>query len=132
MIEERYLQMAINIRRTYLKLINNLELYKVRTSQISNKLEDTLTELNSIQNELDSNKKTNEKDIVNKILKVLDNIEDEGKRLENLVDPINTEIERLSKEEMELYRQIVEHHPNLSEDQIVSVVGDRLVKEGLS
>ena len=35
-------------------------------------------------------------------------------------------------EEQELYRVIVEAHPNLSEDQIVESVGLRLKKEGLS
>jgi hypothetical protein len=41
-------------------------------------------------------------------------------------------MEKLAKEEMELYRQIVDSHPNLTEDQIVEKVQDRLIKEGLS
>jgi hypothetical protein len=41
-------------------------------------------------------------------------------------------IEKLAKEEQELFRQIVERHSNLSQDQIVSIVRDRLIKEGLS
>jgi hypothetical protein len=57
---------------------------------------------------------------------------DEGKKLETLIDPINVEIEKLGREEQELYRQIVEHHPELTEDQIVNFVRDRLLKEGLS
>ena len=44
----------------------------------------------------------------------------------------NVEIEKLGREEQELYRQIVEHHPELTEDQIVKSVRDRLLKEGLS
>jgi len=67
-----------------------------------------------------------------KLLKIIDEVEDEGKRLEKLIEPINLEIEKLAKEEMELYRQILDGHPNLTENQIVEKVQDRLIKEGLS
>lgn len=136
MVDEKYLKMAITIRRTYLKLINNLDLYKTKASQVSEKLEDTIKKLDNIQEEIDKKKsekiEVNEKEVFNKLLKIINEVEEEGKRLENLVSPINSEIEKLAKEEQELYRQMVEHHHNLSEDQIISEVRDRLIKEGLS
>jgi predicted nucleic acid-binding Zn-ribbon protein len=135
MIEEKYLQMAISIRRTYLKLVNSMDLYRARALQVSERLEDTLKNLEKIKAEADDknkNTKVSDQDLLNKLLGVIDDVEEEGKRLENLVEPINKEIEKLSKEEMELYRQIVDNHPSLSEDQIVKFVQDRLIKEGLS
>ena len=62
----------------------------------------------------------------------LDNAKREAviKALNRLVEA--GEIEKLAKEEMELYRLIVESHPTLTEDQIVEKVQDRLIKEGLS
>lgn len=135
MIDEKYLQMAINIRRTYLKLINNMDLYQKKANQVSKNLEDTLKKLEDFQNNLENNKdrKTNlnEIEIFNKLLKIIDDIEDEGNKLEKIIEPINKEIEKLSKEEIELYKQIVDNHPNLSEDQIVNIVQDRLINEGL-
>ena len=133
MIEEKYLKMAISIRRTYLKLINNLDLYHNRALKVSSNLTETLAKLDIIQEELDlKDKKTNSKETLDKILNILQEVEDEGKKLETLIDPINLEIEKLGREEQELYRQIVEHHPELTEDQIVNFVRDRLLKEGLS
>ena len=133
MIEEKYLKMAISIRRTYLKLTNNLDLYHSKALSVSDKLEKTIGKLDDIQAQLDSkDKKLNNQETLDKVLLILQEIEDEGKRLENLINPVNSEIEKLAREEQELYRQIVEHHPNLSEDQIVSSVRDRLLKEGLS
>lgn len=135
MVDEKYLKMAINIRRTYLKLINNLDLYKNKATQVSEKLEETVNKLDNIKKEVD--RKTaekisvNEQEVFNKLLKILNEVEEEGKRLEDLVNPINLEIEKLAKEEQELFRQIVEHSPNLTEDQIVNSVRDRLLKEGL-
>lgn len=135
MIDEKYLQRAISIRRAYLKLVNNMDLYRARALQVSDRLNDTLKKLDELKEEAtirDSNKKANSADLLTKLLKILDEVEDEGKRLEKLIDPVNTEIEKLSKEEMELYRLIVDNHPSLSEDEIVKTVQDRLIKEGLS
>jgi len=133
MIEEKYLKMSISIRRTYLKLINNLDLYHNRALKVSSNLEETLAKLDTIQENLDlKDKKPSSKETLDKILDILQEVEDEGKKLETLIDPINVEIEKLGREEQELYRQIVEHHPELTEDQIVNFVRDRLLKEGLS
>ena len=135
MIDEKYLINAITIRRTYLKLINNVDLYQKKALQVSEKLEDTLLKLDKFKDEL-ANKKNpknlSEKDAFNKLLEIINEIDDEGKKLEGLINPINLEIEKLAKEEAELYRQIVEHNKNLTEDEIVNIVRDRLIKEGLS
>jgi predicted nucleic acid-binding Zn-ribbon protein len=137
MVDEKFLQKAISIRRTYLKLMNNMDLYRAKVGQVSERLDGTLKKIDDYQNELKSNsknQKTNlsETEIFEKLLKIIDEVDDEGKRLENLIEPINLEMEKLAKEEMELYRQIVDSHPNLTEDQIVEKVQDRLIKEGLS
>jgi hypothetical protein len=136
MIDEKYLQRAINIRRTYLKLINSMDLYRARALQVSDRLNDTLKKLDEIREDSKvrsgSKKNINEVDLLNRLLKIIDEVDDEGKRLEKLIEPVNLEIEKLSKEEMELYRLIVDNHPSLSEDQIVEIVKDRLIKEGLS
>lgn len=136
MIDEKYLQRAIGIRRTYLKLVNSMDLYRARALQVSERLNDTLKKLDDIKEDAKvrsgSKKNVNEVDLLNRLLKIIDEVDDEGKRLEKLIEPVNIEIEKLSKEEMELYRLIVDNHPSLSEDQIVQIVQDRLIKEGLS
>jgi len=135
MIDEKYLQRAIRIRRPYLKLINNMDLYRARATQISENLDKTLKDLDNFQKDLnkkDRKESIDEKALFEKLLKIIDNIEEEGKRLEKLIEPVNFEIEKLAKEEMELYGQILDGHSNLTEDQIVEKVQDRLIKEGLS
>jgi len=136
MIDEKFLIAAVNIRRTYLNLISNMDTYKIKAENCLKKLEETYIELDEIQKSL-SDPKTRDSDpdglnSVNKILNVLKNIEDEGKQLENMTDPLNRNIEKLAKEEQELYRQICYSHPNLSEDDIIESVRKRLEKENLS
>ncbi len=131
MIDEKYLIVALNIRKTYLKLINNLDLYKKMSNSILKKLNETVKEIEDIEKDY-ADKKINDAQSLQRALSVLDGVEIEGKRLQDAIDPINIEIEKLAKEEQELYRQIVERHSNLSQDKIVSIVRDRLIKEGLS
>lgn len=114
-----------------------MDLYRARALQVAERLQDTLSKLDKIKEDskvenINDKKNINEKELLNRLLQVVDDVEDEGRRLEKLIDPINTEIEKLSKEEMDLYNQIVDNHPTLDEDQIVKIVQDRLLKEGLS
>ena len=57
MIEENFLQRAVNIRRTYLKLINNMDLYRARAIQVSERLDGTLKKIDDYQKELKESSK---------------------------------------------------------------------------
>ena len=45
MIDEIYLQNAVRIRRTYLKLSNNMDLYQKKAQAVSDKLETTISKI---------------------------------------------------------------------------------------
>ena len=62
---------------------------------------------------------------------MLNNVEEEGKLLEKMVEPINIEIEKLALEEQELFRQIKIKHNNLTDDEIIECVKNRLITEEL-
>ena len=136
MIEEKFLLAAVNIRKTYLKLTSNLDFYKKRAEQTLEKLQTAYSKIENIENEIKELKKKKDQNVdpnlTSKVLNILSEIEQEGNKIEKFVEPLNKEIEKLAMEEQELYRIIVESHPNLSEDQIVESVGLRLKKEGLS
>jgi len=135
MIDESFLQRAVYIRRTYLKMSNNMDFYKEKTENVLVKLDDTVKKIEGIQEEYESKKQDKKKqspeDVLTELLKILDEVEEEGNKLESLVNPLNAEIEKLAKEEQELYRLIKERHSNLSDDQIVECVKKRLIEENL-
>jgi phosphopentomutase len=135
MIDEFFLQNAVNIRRTYLKMTNNMDFYQKRAKEIVDRLELTIGKINDIQKKAEEGRAKKENgtmEILNDLVKILNEIEDEGKALENLVDPLNKDIEKLALEEQELYRQIKQKHSNLTDEQIISSVKDRLIQENLS
>lgn len=136
MIEEKFLVAAVNIKKSYLKLTSNLDFYKRRAEQTLEKLNEAYSRVENLENEIKEIKKQKDQnadpDLTTKVLSILSEIEEEGNRIEKFVEPLNKEIEKLAIEEGELYRIIVETHPNLSEEQIVESVRLRLKKEGLS
>lgn len=135
MIDEFFLQNAVSIRRTYLKMTNNMDFYQKKAKEIVDRLELTIGKINDIQKKAEEGRARKENgtmEILNDLVKILNEIEDEGKALENLVDPLNQDIEKLALEEQELYRQIKQKHSNLTDEQIISSVKDRLIQENLS
>lgn len=135
MIEEQFLESAVQIRRTYLKLTNNLALYQKRAEEIVKVLENSINKLESLQKEINDTKAgksnmTNEK-AINEVLSTINNVEQEGERLNNLFEPLNKEIEKLGKEESELWSRIIEKYSDIPEDKIIDIFKSRLEREGL-
>lgn len=138
MVDEVFLQNAVRIRRTYLKLSNNMELYQNKAQRVSDKLEETLTRIEEIEKEAKESRNSKNGSnnsteyFLNELMKALQEVDDEGKSLEDLVNPLSKEIEKLALEEQELYRKIKEKHFTLTDEQIIESVRDRLIKENLS
>ncbi len=136
MIDENFYQAAINIRKTYLKISNDMESYRnIAESSLKN-LQKSIVSIENIRKGIGDKKRENldrenSMDTINKISDVLESLEMEGKRIERFVDPINKEIEKLAEEEQNLYRKICERHRDLTEAQIVEAVRLRLKKEDL-
>jgi len=135
MIDEVFLQNAVRIRRTYLKMTNNMDLYQNKAKEIVGRLDETLAKIDDLQKAAEESKKNSgigSQSLLNELLNVLNDIDIEGKSLEDLVNPLNQEIEKLALEEQELYRQIKEKHYDLTDEQIIKSVKDRLIRENLS
>jgi len=135
MIDEVFLQNAVRIRRTYLKMTNNMEFYQNKAKEIVDRLDDTLVKIDELQKTVEESKKNSgvgSQGLLNELLSILNDIDIEGKSLEDLVNPLNQDIEKLALEEQELYRQINEKHSDLTDEQIIQSVKDRLIKENLS
>ena len=135
MIHERFLQSAVNIRRTYLKVSNNLDIYHEKAKEmldVLNKTVDKITGLKENVVKANSGKsKMTDQEALSQLLKILQDVEDEGRTMEKMTDPLNKEIEKLAREEQELYQQIKLAHPLLTDEQIVESVKTRLIQEGL-
>jgi hypothetical protein len=132
MIDESFIKAAIKIRRQYLKLTNNLSFYKRKAEDVIANLEDIVNKIEKIQKESEVQVAPNNEAITVQLTKLLVDIESEGRAVESLIDPLNQEIEKLGLEEQELWRNIKNKYPNISDEEIVNHVRNRLIDEGLS
>ena len=132
MIDESFIKAAIKIRREYLKLTNNLNFYKRKAEDVIENLEDIVTKIENIQQETENQSITNNDAVVFQLTKLLTDVESEVRAVESLIDPLNKEIEKLGLEEQELWRNIKNKYPNLSDEEIVEYVRKRLLQENLS
>jgi hypothetical protein len=135
MIDDKFLVAAVNIKRKYITVTSDINKYHDRAKKTVEKLDSTLKEIESIKSTMKenaTNKKLDSNEVLQSMIRIITEIEDEGKSLENYIDPLNKEIEKLALEEQELYRIICEKHSDLTEEQIVESVKQRLIKENLS
>jgi septal ring factor EnvC (AmiA/AmiB activator) len=131
MIQENLLQSAVTIRQEYLKVSSNIELYHKRSKEIVSILDKNIESLDKLQKDIKSKKVTDPEKSISKLMEVIKEVEVEGNKLETLMAPMNKEIEKLQKEENELFRTLKEKNPELSDNQIIKEVGDRLRQENL-
>jgi hypothetical protein len=132
MIDEKFIKSAIKIRREYLKLTNNLNFYKRKAEDVISNLQNIITKIEKIQNESENKNETNNSNIIMELTTILAQIEQEGRGVESLIQPLNIEIEKLGLEEQELWRNIKNKYPDRSDLDIVEYVKKRLLEENLS
>ena len=133
MIDDNFVQAAIKIRRTYLKLTNNMDFYKTQVEKLTGNLDNIVNKLSNLQSDLnDKGNKMTTESAVREMTKIIKDLEDEGSNLEKAINPINEEIEKLALEEAELWRNIKEKHYDIPEDDIINYIKTRLINENLS
>ena len=128
MIDERFLVAAVNIRKKYLGLSNNLDIYRSKAESTLGDLEKAKEDLKKIE---DGNYDKENLSGLEQIVNIITNLEESQKSLERFLEPINKNIEKLLIEERELYDKICQKNSNYSESQIVHFVKERLEKENL-
>ena len=134
MIDEKFLIAAVNIKKTYIRLLNNLNIYENKAKETLDKLNSLYDKLGVLEKDIQKPENLNNENYsaANEVLKILTELENEGKKLKSFTDPLNKKIENLALEEQELYKQICMKHSDMDEDEIVECVRQRLKKENLS
>ena len=110
-----------------------MNLYQKKAQEVADRLDDTLQKVDELSKkaEVSKNSNTQTNNLLGELLDILKTVESDGESLENLVNPLNKEIEKLALEEQELYRLIKERHFNVSDDLIIEEVQSRLKSENL-
>ena len=134
MIDDSYLDAAVRIRRTFMNLNIELTEYENYAKSIEKIIERALADLDDINNSISSDKKLknlSQEDMLRKVLDILAKLENDSKSLESKINPINEKIEKLRKDEVQLYNGIKFKYPNIKDSELIEMVNKKLKKEGL-
>lgn len=131
MIDESFVNAALRIRREYLKINSNLDLYKRRAREITANIDALINRVENIQEQYADNRDSVE-EAISELTKVVTDFETEGQKLQKMVDPLNRQVEKLGLEEQELWRSIKLKHSDIPDNVIIEYVKQRLIRENLS
>jgi DNA-binding transcriptional regulator GbsR (MarR family) len=120
MINKRYLEQALRIRKDYMKTDNKLLSLKDDLLKINEDIIETLEKLKKVRDNTDKYKSNEE--FQEDVIKYLKEFEDQSKRVDKLYKPLNEEMENLKKEEQELYKTLVQNYPNVKEENLVEEI----------
>lgn len=128
MIDEQLVQGAVIIRKTFLRLKKELNTYQKDVSDMVNFLKEKIKIIEQIKkNELKNLKSRDEvSEVTRKIVSEIEQIEIEEKRLQSKIKKINVEMEKLSKDEGILYNTIKGRYPELTDEEIIRQIHQRL------
>lgn len=117
MIDRQYVESARNIKSEFTSLNKKLEIYKKELVNLSGFLENTIKELDLLTKKQVSSK-TELTNVGEQLIKKLEDVELEEKKLSSLIKPINDRIDKLREEENILYKALKQKYPNISDEEL--------------
>jgi len=120
MINEKYLQQALRIKKDFLKVDNTLLYLRNDLNEIQTNLKNALDKLMEIK---DNNVNYSNEDEFNKdVMNQLAVFEKEANKAKHLYGDYNEKLENLRKEENNLYDSLKKEYPNLSDEKMVDII----------
>lgn len=128
MIDKQLIDSAKYIRRDFLKLSRGLDQYQNEVKELSDFLLKKVDELKKYSD--DVIKKIKNKDdiskVTNHLLQEIGSIEDREKKISDVIEKINIELEKIKNDELILYKTIKERYPNLDEKEMLKEIHSQL------
>lgn len=122
MINEIFLKKALNIRKDYLDVVNNINRYEEFAKNLLKNISSKSDDLQELQEKINAGKVKSIDKAKDELMTIIIGLEDEGNQIEGMVDSMNKKIEKLKEDETSLYRDIKQSYQDLSDAVIKSEV----------
>lgn len=118
MISEFYLKKALNIRKEYLSIVSNINLFENMAKDILKIIEGKLEDLNTLQSKINEKKISNVESAKDSLLKIILDLEEESNNIEKSVNELTSRIDKLKINEKDLFIELRKNYQNLTTEEI--------------
>lgn len=125
MIHQSYVDSARNIRHQFRKTQNELLTYQSDVEKLADEFTESAKKVQNIGEDIKKDK-LSVKEIELGFMNVLNSLDDKYKVLFDKIEKINSEIEFLKKQEIELYQILKERYPSLTDEELKQEIQSRL------
>jgi hypothetical protein len=132
MISELYLKRAASIRKDYIKIVSDIDSYEKVAKYLSDSISLRTKELESVLEKLNQNKYNNVDAVQQELQSIMVQTEDDVNKVDVSIDKLNSKIEKLKQDEINLYKEIKNVYYQLSDEEIREQVQTHLKKLNLS
>ncbi len=132
MIQEIFLKRAALIRKEYLSTQKKTIDYEKSLKQLIGMIDTTSKDLDDFLEKLNSNYLNEPEEAKQGLLKIFMNLEDEYNKTSKSIDSAEEIIEKLKKQEIELFKDIKQRYPEMTDGQIRNEIQDYINKLKLS
>lgn len=132
MIQELYLKKSLNIKKDYLKVVNDIERYENIAKDLSLSIENRTKELELLLSNLNAGSISNAEVAKQELHNIMVQTEDDMNKVELSIDSLNIRIEKLKEDELSLYKEIKQTYFQLTDDEIRKEINEYIKLQNLS
>lgn len=128
MIQEIYLKKALDIRKEYLSIINNIEEYEKFAKKLLVSISDRSSDLIDLQKKIDKKEISSIEVAKNELMRIIISLEEEANGIESIVNKMNKRIDELKSNETSLYRELKEKYPDVLDSSLKKEIHEYIMK----
>lgn len=128
MINKKYLEQALRIRKDYKNTDLELLDLKDKLLTVNDNIKSTLNDLTDLKNRADEY--SDQESFVSEVRKCLSEFEIQANDVNAFYIPLNEKMEKLKEEEDDLFKKLISEYSHLNQEVIVKEVHEYLIKNG--
>ena len=127
MIKELYLKRAVDIRKNYLKIVNDIAKYEKIALNLSDSISNRTDELKELLEKINLGK-LSEESAKNELHRIVIGTEEDMNDIDKSIEKLNDSMDALKLDEIKLHKEIKQTYFTLSDEEIKKEVQDYLIK----
>jgi len=121
----------MNIRRDYVNIVTDIKKYEKIAKELSTSLEDRMGDLKSLLSDINAGKVNDMGTAKEKLNDIMLTTEQNINNVDTKISTLNDKMDKLREDEKNLYNEMRQKYPNLSDDDMKRELADYLKEKNI-